>query len=117
MSNITDLLSQALPSTWEPNNQNELVSFLGSESGGKFVSHLKSVFQGLLEESMNESEPQSAVHKLAIAKGYSLAITALISNIPHYYTSTEERESKDDEQKVSEAKHFAKIISRPPVFK
>lgn len=98
---------------WEDRNQRELQSFVAGDTGGKLVAHYRNTMQRLLYEAMDESNPAEALHKMNVAKGFSIALAIIDLTVERQAPQTEEH--AEEEQKANAS--FAKIISRPATFK
>jgi hypothetical protein len=107
-------MSEDYKVAWDDRNQAELRSFVASDTGGKLVAHYRNTKQRLLHEAMNEGDPALALHKMAVAKGFDVAL-AIIDLTVERPPVVREDEKPEEEQKTNAS--FAKIIGRPAIFK
>ena len=117
MSQINIILIPSPPAEWSERNVIELRSFIAGDTGSKFLAHQRQIFQSMLNEAINEGQPEVALHKMATAKGFAAALASLESSADTAVPLKQEEPEEEKKKELASNARFATIISRPTIFK
>ncbi len=115
---IREALAQSSEFVWDEENQKALEIFLAGSTGAKLMVHLNSSLAGMLLSASSEYNRDSAIHKLAQAKGFSLAIGLIRLSCPTPYLQKEDipAEEKEKEKDNPFRDPFMPVESSPTIF-
>lgn len=75
--------------TWEDEDQKNLAFFFTGGTGTKTMAQLEANLQNLMNSAVSEGNRELSLHKLAVAKGFALAIGAIKLSMPEPFKSEE----------------------------
>lgn len=96
---------------WDEINQRTLISFFASETGSKLLARWKILLGEIVNEAMNAKDKDASWSYMSAAKGMAMLIQSVDQRIEPF----EEPREKEEEKQVDA--YFARIISRPAMFK
>ena len=110
---------------WRNDDSKNLENFMLGATGSKLLAYLDSVLQAQLMDASSEADPKLALHKLATAKGFGLALGAIRLSMPQpVFSESVEPEIADpfmnpdahEEDEPAKIIPFVNIKSQPTVY-